>query len=227
MNLCCSYGAIEAVRGINLEVGEGKLVALLGANGAGKSTTLNTIAGLLKPRKGSILLEGSDITGLPAYKVVRRGMALAPEGRLVVGPLSVEENLRLSSYCRRGDQRTSMRAILDMFPRLVERLSHPAGLLSGGEQQMLAVARSLMTEPRVLLLDEPSMGLAPSMVDAVYEKISAIHNLGVSILLVEQNAMLALSAADYAYVMRRGEIVVEGDAQDLMSKPETVGAYLG
>jgi len=225
--LCASYGAIRAVNGLDIEVGERKMVAVLGANGAGKSTTLRSIAGLHRPVTGSIRLDGKEISTLPLFKVVRRGLALVPEGRMVVAPLSVEENLMLSSYAGRGVSNDLVERVFQLFPRLKERRTQTSGLLSGGEQQMLAIGRALMTQPRILLLDEPSMGLAPAIVDLVFEAIVTLHQQGQSILLVEQNAEIALSVCDYAYLMKRGSIVSHGTVADMRASSDVQDAYLG
>lgn len=227
-NLFSSYGAIKAVRDVSLEVPTGSLVALVGSNGAGKSTTLISIAGLHKPDAGTVTLDGNDVTGQAAHRLVRKGVCLVPEGRMVVAPLTVRENLELSAYGYRGrgfEQR--LKEIYELFPRLADRRSQISGSLSGGEQQMLALGRALMTGPRVLLLDEPSMGLAPSIVDLVFEAIVNIHASGQSILLVEQNAALAMAIADHAYVMERGSIVLDGTPKELEGRPEVMAAYLG
>ncbi len=224
--LCASYGAIRAVSGIALAVPPAGMVAILGANGAGKSTTLRSIAGLHRPVRGHILLDGTDIAALPLHRVVRRGLALVPEGRMVVAPLTVEENLRLSRYARRGQEADLLARVYDLFPRLKERRRQVSGLLSGGEQQMLAIGRALMTAPQVLLLDEPSMGLAPAIIDLVFAAIVALHRQGQSILLVEQNAEITLAICDYAYLMKRGEIVAEGSAAALRADQAVLDAYL-
>jgi branched-chain amino acid transport system ATP-binding protein len=224
--LCASYGAIRAVTDLGFEVGAGTMVAMLGANGAGKSTTLRSIAGLHRPVRGSIRLEGEEISTLPLHRVVRRGLALVPEGRMVVAPLSVEENLALSGYAGRGVQADLLARVYELFPRLKERRGQTAGLMSGGEQQMLAIGRALMTEPRVLLLDEPSMGLAPAIVDQVFEAIVTLHRQGQSILLVEQNAEIALSVCDYAYLVKRGSIVAQGTVAQLRADAGVLDAYL-
>ncbi len=224
--LSASYGAIRAVRGIDLKVEAGSLSVLLGANGAGKSTTLRSIAGLHRPIDGSIRLGTADISKLPLHKVVRAGLAFVPEGRLVVAPLTVEENLDLSRFSGRSTDPALVDRVYDLFPRLKERRRQKAGLMSGGEQQMLAIGRALMTEPQMLVLDEPSMGLAPSIVDLVFEAIVALHKQGQSILLVEQNAAIALSVCDYGYVMKRGQIVVQGTPDELKQNPEVLEAYL-
>ncbi|HTH81153.1 MAG TPA: ABC transporter ATP-binding protein [Ramlibacter sp.] len=224
--LCASYGAIRAVNGISFEVNTGAMVAILGANGAGKSTTLRSIAGLHRPVQGSVRLGGEEISKLPVHRVARKGLALVPEGRMIVAPLSVEENLRLSGYAGRGDQRELMTRVYDLFPRLKERRTQIAGLKSGGEQQMLAIGRALMTQPNVLVLDEPSMGLAPSIVDVVFQAIVTLHRQGQCILLVEQNAQIALSVCEYAYVMKRGTIVAQGAVEKLRADAGVLDAYL-
>jgi branched-chain amino acid transport system ATP-binding protein len=225
--LNASYGAIRAVTGIDLEVPAGSFVALLGANGAGKSTALRSIAGIHRPVTGSIRLHGEEISRLRLHQVVRRGLAFVPEGRMVVAPLSVEDNLRLSAFAGRGDQVALLARVYALFPRLAERRRQTAGLLSGGEQQMLAIGRALMTAPEMLVLDEPSMGLAPAIVDIVFDAIVALHQAGQSILLVEQNAAIALSVCDDAYVMKRGEIVAHGPPSALRDSAEIAEAYLG
>jgi branched-chain amino acid transport system ATP-binding protein len=224
--LCASYGAIRAVTDLSFEVGARSMVAILGANGAGKSTTLRSIAGLHRPVRGSIKLDGEEIAALPVHRVVRRGLALVPEGRMIVAPLTVEENLKLSTYAGRGVHHELMARVYDLFPRLKERRGQVAGLMSGGEQQMLAIGRALMTEPRMLVLDEPSMGLAPSIVDLVFQAIVTLHRQGQSILLVEQNAEIALSVCDYAYLMKRGSIVMQGTVDALRADASVLEAYL-
>jgi branched-chain amino acid transport system ATP-binding protein len=224
--LSASYGAIRAVNGISFEVNTGAMVAILGANGAGKSTTLRSIAGLHRPVQGSVKLDGEEISTLPVHRVARKGLALVPEGRMIVAPLSVEENLRLSGYAGRGDQRELMTRVYDLFPRLKERRTQIAGLMSGGEQQMLAIGRALMTQPNVLVLDEPSMGLAPSIVDVVFQAIVTLHRQGQCVLLVEQNAEIALSVCEYAYVMKRGTIVAQGAVEKLRADAGVLDAYL-
>lgn len=225
--LCASYGAIRAVTDLSFEVGSGSMVAILGANGAGKSTTLRSIAGLHRPVRGSIKLDGEEISTLPTHRVVRRGLALVPEGRMIVAPLSVEENLKLSSYAGRGGvERDLIGRVYDLFPRLKERRGQPAGLMSGGEQQMLAIGRALVTEPRMVVLDEPSMGLAPAIIDLVFQAIVTLHRQGQSILLVEQNAEIALSVCDYAYLMKRGAIVAQGTGATLRADAGVLDAYL-
>ena len=224
--LSASYGAIRALSGVALEVTERGMVAVLGANGAGKSTLMRSIAGLHRPVDGRILLDGRDIASLPLHRVVRAGLALVPEGRMVVAPLTVEENLRLSRYAGRGQEADLLARVYDLFPRLKERRRQVSGLMSGGEQQMLAIGRALMTAPRVLLLDEPSMGLAPAIVDQVFAAIVTLHRQGQSILLVEQNAEIALSVCEHAYVMKRGEIVAAGPAAQLHADAALLEAYL-
>jgi branched-chain amino acid transport system ATP-binding protein len=225
-NLSASYGAIQAVRSIDLEVKAGSLSVLLGANGAGKSTTLRSIAGLHRPVAGSIKLDNQEISKLPLHSVVRSGLAFVPEGRMVVAPLTVQENLELSHFSGRSTEPDLIDRVYELFPRLKERRTQKAGLMSGGEQQMLAIGRALMTKPQMLVLDEPSMGLAPAIVDLVFQSIVALHKQGQSILLVEQNAAIALSVCDYGYVMKRGHIVVEGTPDQLKQNPEVLEAYL-
>jgi branched-chain amino acid transport system ATP-binding protein len=224
--LCASYGAIRAVTDLSFAVGAKSMVAILGANGAGKSTTLRSIAGLHRPVRGSIKLDGEEISTLPVHRVVRRGLALVPEGRMIVAPLTVEENLKLSGYAGRGAQGELIERVYALFPRLEERRAQVAGLMSGGEQQMLAIGRALMTEPRMLVLDEPSMGLAPAIVDLVFQAIVTLHRQGQSILLVEQNAEIALSVCDYAYLMKRGSIVTQGTVAALRADTDVLEAYL-
>jgi branched-chain amino acid transport system ATP-binding protein len=224
--LCASYGAIRAVTDLSFAVGAKSMVAILGANGAGKSTTLRSIAGLHRPVRGSIKLDGEEISTLPVHRVVRRGLALVPEGRMIVAPLTVEENLKLSGYAGRGAQGELIERVYALFPRLEERRAQVAGLMSGGEQQMLAIGRALMTEPRMLVLDEPSMGLAPAIVDLVFQAIVTLHRQGQSILLVEQNAEIALSVCDYAYLMKRGSIVTQGTVAALRADAGVLEAYL-
>jgi branched-chain amino acid transport system ATP-binding protein len=228
-DLTVNYGAIEAVRGLSFEVTAGQVVAIIGANGAGKSTTLNAISGLLKPVRGRIELDGHEITGLRPDQVARLGLAQVPEGREVLATLNVEENLRLGAYTRndRPEIEKDLSAMFQRFPILEKRRKQPAGLMSGGEQQMLAVARALMARPKLLILDEPSMGLAPLIVNQIFEIITEIHAQGVTLLLVEQNARKALQVADYAYVLERGELVHAAPAADLRNDARIVAAYLG
>ena len=227
--LCSSYGAIRALTDLDLLVPRRGFVALIGSNGAGKSTALNTIAGLHRATAGSVTLDGEEVLGLKPHQVVKRGMALVPEGRMVVAPLTVEENLDLAKFARRGREshRATRDQVYDLFPRLAERRTQHAGLLSGGEQQMLALGRALMTQPRLILLDEPSMGLAPAVVDVVFEAITRIRELDLAILLVEQNAAMALAIADHAYVLERGRLVLDGPPGELAERPEVMDAYLG
>ncbi|HZN26404.1 MAG TPA: ABC transporter ATP-binding protein [Burkholderiales bacterium] len=223
-----AYGGIRAVKGIDLEVRERELVTLIGANGAGKTTTLKALAGWLRPARGSVRYEGRDITGKPAHELVAMGLALVPEGRGVFGRLTVAENLAMGAYTRRdaGVAADYDRAYA-LFPRLAERRKQLAGTLSGGEQQMLAIARALMSRPRLLLLDEPSMGLAPIMVQKIFETIKAVAAEGVTLLLVEQNAKLALEICSRGYVMESGEIVLADSADALLVNPQVRRAYLG
>jgi branched-chain amino acid transport system ATP-binding protein len=224
-----SYGGINAVKGIDLHVAAGELVTLIGANGAGKTTTLKALAGLLRPAAGRILYNGIDITARPAFELVRQGLALVPEGRGVFGRLTVEENLAMGAYSRRD--RAGIAADFDrvygLLPRLAERRRQPGGTLSGGEQQMLAIGRALLSRPRMLLLDEPSMGLAPLIVHTIFETIRAITAEGVTLLLVEQNAKLALETCHRGYVMESGLIALADDAARLLANPQVRQAYLG
>ncbi|MGB7875252.1 MAG: ABC transporter ATP-binding protein [Anaerolineales bacterium] len=228
-DLTVNYGAIEAVRDLSFEVPDGQVVAVIGANGAGKSTMLNTVGGLLKPASGRIELDGHDITGLRADQVARLGLAQVPEGREVLAPLSVEENLRLGAYVRsdKDEVESDLQSMFERFPILKKRRKQAAGLMSGGEQQMLAVARALMARPQLLTLDEPSMGLAPMMVNQIFEIITEIRAQGVTLLLVEQNARKALQVADYAYVLEMGKLVHAAPSAELRDNPRIVTAYLG
>jgi branched-chain amino acid transport system ATP-binding protein len=223
------YGAIHALQGVSLEVRPGEVVALIGANGAGKSTTLRAVSGLVKPAAGRVRLLGEDVTGLPAEKLVGRGLAHAPEGRGIFANLTVRENLDLGAYLRRDRDgiRADRERAFAAFPILAEREAQLAGTLSGGEQQMLAVARAMMGRPQVLLLDEPSLGLAPQVVATIFRTLEEIHRSGVSILLVEQNAAKALALADRAYVLETGRIAREGRGAELLASPEVRRAYLG
>ncbi|HLH22753.1 MAG TPA: ABC transporter ATP-binding protein [Chloroflexota bacterium] len=222
------YGGIAALRGISFDVPRGGLVALVGANGAGKSTTLNTISGLLAPRHGTIRFEGRDIAGWRAERVAALGLVQVPEGRQIVAPLTVEENLLVGAYTRRdGGVRADLGGVYDRFPRLAERRAQIAGSLSGGEQQMLAIGRALMARPKLLMLDEPSLGLAPLIVQEVFRVVAALKEQGATILLVEQNARKALAIADYAYVLEGGEIGQAGPAAVLRDDPRILEAYLG
>ena len=224
-----AYGGIQAVKGIDLVVGKGELVCLIGANGAGKTTTLKGVTGLQPVSGGTVRYEGEDVTGAPAFRLVRRGLAMVPEGRGVFGALTIEENLAMGAYTRsdRDGIRADVERVFELFPRLKERRRQTAGTLSGGEQQMLAMGRAMMSRPRLLLLDEPSMGLAPLMVQKVFETVMAVSREGVTILLIEQNAKLALEVSHRGYVMESGEITLSGDAKALLHDPKVRAAYLG
>ena len=228
-NLHVSYGPIRALKGISLEVKEGEIVTLIGSNGAGKSTTLSAITGLVKSQSGSITFRDENITNMSPYKIVQSGVSLSPEGREVFPALTVEENLRLGAYTRKdkGAIDAAFNRVYELFPRLKERISQTAGTLSGGEQQMLAIGRALMSEPKLLLLDEPSMGLAPNLVLMIFDLIESINKQGTTILLIEQNANMALSIANRAYVLETGNIAIEGAAADLAKDPRVKNAYLG
>ncbi len=227
-NLHVFYGAIHAIKGVSFEVREDEIVTLIGANGAGKSTILNTIAGLLRPRSGRIQFEGKTINSVPAHKMVSLGMALCPEGRRIFQQMSVRENLEMGAYSRNpAEIDDSMEVAFARFPRLKEREKQIAGTLSGGEQQMLAMARALMSKPRLMMLDEPSMGLAPILVEQIFDIIRELHAAGTTILLVEQNAQMALSVADRAYVLETGNISMSGPAARLMEDDSVRRAYLG
>jgi branched-chain amino acid transport system ATP-binding protein len=224
-----AYGGIHAVKGIDLTVAPGELVCLIGANGAGKTTTLKGITGLQPVKSGSIHYNGENITGKPAFQLVRKGLSMVPEGRGVFGALTIEENLAMGAYARddRPAIRDDVERVFGLFPRLKERRKQTAGTLSGGEQQMLAMGRALMSRPKLLLLDEPSMGLAPLMVQKVFETVLAVSKEGVTILLIEQNAKLALEVSGRGYVMESGEITLHGEAKQLLSDPKVRAAYLG
>jgi len=223
------YGAIQALHGVSVDVDEGEIVTLIGANGAGKSTMLNTICGILRPRRGSITLEGEPIHELPPHEIVARGVSQAPEGRRVFGRLNVTENLEMGAFARKDKEgiKRDMEHVFELFPRLKERARQVAGTLSGGEQQMLAIGRSLMASPRLLLLDEPSMGLAPILVETIFDTIREINARGTTILLVEQNALMALSIAKRGYVLETGEIVLKDSASALQENEMVRKAYLG
>ncbi|MDD6966890.1 MAG: ABC transporter ATP-binding protein [Firmicutes bacterium] len=221
------YGSIHAIKGISLEVNEGEIVTLIGANGAGKTTTLHTVSGLLRPRSGSIQFCGEDITRIPAHKLVERGLAHCPEGRRIFLQMTVQENLDMGAYIRRDDFSASLDEVYELFPRLKERRKQVAGTLSGGEQQMLAMGRALMSKPKLLMLDEPSMGLAPILVEQIFDIIKNLHAVGTTILLVEQNAQAALSIADRAYVLETGKITLSGTGAELAKSDEVRKAYLG
>ena len=222
------YGSIHAIKGISFEVNQGEIVTLIGANGAGKSTTLNTIAGLLHRKTGSVSFLGEDLGKTPSYKIVSKGLALVPEGRRVFLQMTVQENLDMGAYTRRGGKSDEdMERVFEQFPRLKERRKQVAGTLSGGEQQMLAMGRALMSSPKLLMLDEPSMGLAPILVEQIFEIILGLHKAGTTILLVEQNAQAALSVADRGYVLETGHIVTTGTGAELLESPSIKKAYLG
>ena len=232
-NLKLNYGFVTALKGVDLTVPEGQIVALLGANGAGKTTTLKVISGLLKPTEGQILYNGDDITGKPTHQIARRGIMQSPEGRHVLLGLTVEENLRAGSYALSRAQATKAKVnenferVYQLFPRLKERAKQPSGTLSGGEQQMLAIGRALMGNPRLLLLDEPSLGLAPMLIRDIFSTLKTIREEGTTILIVEQNALATLKIADYAYVLELGKISMHGKAQDLLHDQRLIEAYLG
>lgn len=228
-NINVYYGAIHAIKGISLEVKQGEITTLIGSNGAGKSTTLHTISGLLKPKTGSILFEDKDITGMPAHKIVGMGLCQVPEGRHVFANMTVMENLELGAYLRKDKDgiNKDMTDVFTKFPRLLERKEQISGTLSGGEQQMLAMGRALMSRPRLLLLDEPSMGLAPLLVQEIFNIIKEINDSGTTVLLVEQNARMALSIADKAYVLETGKISLEGSGKELLTSEAVQKAYLG
>ena len=223
------YGAIHAIKGISLDVPDGEIVALIGSNGAGKSTTLRTISGLMKPKTGKILYEGHDIAGVPAHKIVGMGLCQVPEGRHVFANMTVMENLELGAYLRKDKDGIAkdMDEVFKKFPRLLERKDQLSGTLSGGEQQMLAMGRALMSNPKLLMLDEPSMGLAPILVEQIFDIIKELHKAGTTILLVEQNAQAALSVANRGYVLETGKIVTTGTGAELLASPAIKKAYLG
>jgi branched-chain amino acid transport system ATP-binding protein len=228
-NISVSYGAIRALKGVSMRVEQGEVVTLIGANGAGKTTTLRTITGLLEPTEGRILFEGQEIAGRPTHKLVARGISMSPEGRGVFANLTVRENLQMGAYLKKNKSEIAhdLERGFRMFPRLKEREAQKAGTLSGGEQQMLAMARALMSRPRLLLLDEPSLGLAPLVVHTIFEAIDEIRGEGTTILLVEQNAHAALKHSDRAYVLETGRIVMEGPSKELAADPRIKEAYLG
>ena len=222
------YGSIHAVKGVSFEVEEGEIVTLIGANGAGKSTTLNTVAGLLRPRTGSIEFEGESLVGVPAHKMVSRGIALCPEGRRIFQDMTVRENLEMGAFTRTDEESLEMRRrVYESFPRLKERRTQAGGTLSGGEQQMLAMGRALMSKPKLMMLDEPSMGLAPILVQEIFDIIKELNSQGTTILLVEQNASMALSIANRAYVLETGRVSMSGDANELLHDERVRQAYLG
>ncbi len=226
-DVAVSYGAIRALKDVSLTVEPGEIVTLIGANGAGKTTTLKTISGLLRPVSGDVLFEGESIVGIPAHQLVRRGIGHAPEGRGMFPGMSVTENLEMGAYLRKGNLRESFDHVYALFPRLAERPKQAAGSLSGGEQQMLAIGRALMGSPKLLLLDEPSMGLAPRLVAQIFSIVAEINAQGTTILLVEQNAAQALKRANRAYILSTGEVVQSGDAATLANDPAVRAAYLG
>jgi branched-chain amino acid transport system ATP-binding protein len=228
-NLEVAYGNIKAIKGISLEVNQGEIVTLIGSNGAGKSTTLRAISGILKPRSGSITFNGERIDGVEGHEIVAKGICQSPEGRRIFPKMTVDENLDLGAFLRndKNEIANDRQRVLELFPRLQERIDQKAGTMSGGEQQMLAVGRALMGSPKLLLLDEPSMGLAPVLVDMIFETIEKINKQGTTILLVEQNALAALNVADRAYVLESGSIKMSGKAEDLISNEEVTKAYLG
>ncbi|MBE2219813.1 MAG: ABC transporter ATP-binding protein [Ignavibacteria bacterium] len=230
-NLVVNYGAINAIRGISIHVPEKSIITLIGANGAGKTTTLRAISSIVKSAEGSkVIYDGKDITNLPPHKIVEAGLCQVPEGRLIFANLTVKENLDMGAYLRKDKQNfaTDLDFIFSIFPRLKERIKQPGGTLSGGEQQMLAISRALMSKPKMLLLDEPSLGIAPLLTKTIFEKIVEINKtLGMTILLVEQNANLALAAANYGYVLESGNIILEGPAKELANNAEIKKAYLG
>ena len=226
-DLQVNYGGIEAVKGISFSVEEGKIVTLIGANGAGKSTTLKAIAGLVKPAGGSIVFNGEELTGADTTNIVSKGITLVPEGRRVFADLTVLENIKIGAYLRKDDLSADIEWVYDLFPRLKERSWQLAGTLSGGEQQMLAVARALMSRPKVIMMDEPSLGLAPLVVRGIFDIIRKINEQGVTVLLIEQNANMALKIADYAYVLETGRISLSGTGAELLANEQVKKAYLG
>ena len=228
-NLVVKYGMIEAIKGISFEVNDGEIVTLIGSNGAGKTTTMQTISGLLKPASGSVLLDGVDLTKTAPHKIVPMGLAQVPEGRRVFAQQTVQENLELGAYTRKDKEgiEEDMKKVFELFPRLEERKTQLAGTLSGGEQQMLAMARALMAKPKIMLMDEPSMGLSPLLVREIFRIIEDINKSGTTVLLVEQNAKMALAIADRAYVLETGKITLEGTGEELASSEQVRKAYLG
>ena len=224
-----NYGVIKAIKGVSFDVNEGEIIALIGANGAGKTTILHTIIGLIQAKKGSIVFDGKELTKTPPHKIVSMGMAHVPEGRRIFQQLSVLENLKLGAYTRKDKSEiaSTLKMVYERFPRLEERKNQVAGTLSGGEQQMLAMGRALMSKPRIILMDEPSMGLSPLLVSEIFDIIKVINESGTTVLLVEQNAKKALSIADRAYVLETGKITLSGDAKDLINDESVKKAYLG
>lgn len=223
----CYYGNIQALHGVSLHLNQGEVLTLLGANGAGKTTTLRAITGLVRPRSGEIFFAGEPIHKLPAHQLVKRGLAMSAEGRQVFPRMTVMENLEMGAFIHRSVDREQLDWVLELFPRLQERLSQQAGTLSGGEQQMLAIGRALMSRPKLLLLDEPSLGLAPLVVQQIFRIITEIHSQGMSVLLVEQNAFQALKVGRRAYVLETGRVTLEGSAEELAENPKVREAYLG
>jgi len=226
-DLKVNYGGIEAVKGITFDVHQGQIVSLIGANGAGKSSTLRTIAGLVKPKSGTVEFMGENITGKDPNYIVQKGVVLVPEGRRIFPDLTVEENLKIGAYLRKDDLTDDMNWVYDLFPRLKERSWQAGGTLSGGEQQMLAVGRALMCRPKVLMMDEPSLGLAPLIVKGIFDIIREVNRQGVTVLLIEQNANMALKAATYGYVMETGSVIIEGTGKELLENEAVKAAYLG
>jgi branched-chain amino acid transport system ATP-binding protein len=228
-DLHVSYGNIAALKGLSLAVNQGEIVTLIGSNGAGKSTTLRTVSGLIRPRKGDVVFQGTSISRVPGHKIVAAGICHSPEGRRIFPRMTVKENLELGAFLRNDSAgiEEDLQRVLELFPRLKERIGQKAGTMSGGEQQMLAVGRALMGAPKLLLLDEPSMGLAPVLVDLIFDTIQTIRDQGTTVLLVEQNALAALSIADYAYVLESGLLKLQGPAKQMAKDPEVVRAYLG
>lgn len=226
-DLSVSYGGIEAIKNISLDVEAGSIVTLIGSNGAGKSSTLRSIAGIVKAKSGEVLFEGENILGLSPDQIVKRGVTLVPEGRRVFPNLTVAENLHVGAYLRKDDIKPDLEYVYELFPRLKERSWQFAGTLSGGEQQMLAVGRALMARPKLIMMDEPSLGLAPLIVQGIFDIIRTINKAGITVLLIEQNANMALKVADYAYVMQTGEITLSGTGAELLENEEVKEAYLG
>ena len=226
-NINVYYGSIHAVKDVSFHVEPGEVVTLIGANGAGKSTTLNTVAGLLHSRTGNVRFLGEELRHVPSHKLVGRGMALVPEGRRIFQHMTVQENLDMGGYCRSGDKSADIESVFERFPRLKERRKQVAGTLSGGEQQMLAVGRALMSRPKVLMMDEPSLGLAPLVVQGIFDIIRTINKEGVTVLLIEQNANMALKVADFAYVLETGTITKSGTGAELLADESIKEAYLG
>ena len=226
-DLKVNYGGIEAVKGISFDVAEGEIVTLIGANGAGKSSTLRTIAGLVKPKSGTVEFMGEDVTGKDPNYIVQKGVVLVPEGRRIFPDLTVQENLRIGAYLRKDDIADDLNWVYELFPRLKERSWQAGGTLSGGEQQMLAVGRALMSKPKVLMMDEPSLGLAPLIVKGIFDIIREVNKQGVTVLLIEQNANMALKAADFGYVMETGRVTMTGTGKELLENEAVKAAYLG